>query len=203
MIKAVIALICLLLLSFSPCAGQSLEFMPGHERIFADVQWLKFVGSENKWSLFSRTRATVTYENQSDIFTGAYLNYTTKHGLGGSIIGKIGSTGGGADAGIHIFKANSTWMLFGLASIGLKNELEYSWFSICRYTPDLTETWKLYTSLELFTLFGREGHLISIQRIRLGLDRQQWQFGLAANLSELGSSWSGQSNLGVFVRKTF
>lgn len=186
-----------------PCIGQSLEIMVGHERIFADAQWLKFVDSKRHWSIFSRTRATVDYDNQTNSFSGAYLNYTLKNGLGASLVGKIANNGGGADMGIHIFKAKSNWMLFGLASVGLKNELEYSWFSIFRFTPKLKEYWKFYASLELFSLFGKESHLISVQRIRLGLDYQQFQFGIAGNFTEIGADWIGQSNIGVFIRKSF
>ena len=186
-----------------PCFSQSLEIMVGHERIFADAQWLKFMDAENHWSLFCRTRATVNYDNQTDLFSGAYLNYTFNNGLGGSLVGKIGNSGGGADAGVHIFKAKSDWMLFGLASVGLKNELEYSWFSILRFTPKINEKWRIYTSLELFNLFNKENHLVSVQRLRLGLDYQQFQFGAAANLTESGKNWIGNSNVGGFMRKSF
>lgn len=189
--------------SIPPASGQSLELMMGHERIFADAQWLKFMDAKKQWSIFSRTRATVNYDNASNLFTGAYLNYTLKNGLGASLVGKIGNTGGGADAGIHIFKANSKWMLFGLASIGLKNQLEYSWFSILRFTPKINAKWKGYFSLELFNLFGKEQHIISVQRIRLGVDYKGFQFGLAGNFSEQGAEWTGNSNIGIFVRKSF
>lgn len=185
------------------CFSQSLEIMLGHEQIFADAQWLKFLDKENHWSLFSRTRATVNYDNQTNLFTGAYLNYTLRNGFGGSLVGKIGNSGGGADLGIHIFKAKSNWMLFGLASMGLKNELEYSWFSIFRFTPAINEKWKVYTSLELFNLFSKENHLVSIQRLRLGLDYQKFQFGVATNFTEQGKDWISDSNIGVFIRKSF
>ena len=149
MVKTYWIAVCGVLASFI-CSGQSLEIMAGHESVFADVQWLDFVDANKQWPVFSRTRATVDYDNQTDLFTGAYLNYTLKNGLGASIVGKIGNSGGGADAGAHIFKAKSNWMLFGLASIGLKNELEYSWFSIFRFTPQINGQWKAYSSLELF-----------------------------------------------------
>ncbi|MCB0539390.1 MAG: hypothetical protein KDE33_17885 [Bacteroidetes bacterium] len=196
-------LIVFLLLFSIPCFSQSMEIMFGHERIFVDAQWLKFIDTKNHWSLFSRTRATVNYENQTDLFSGAYLNYTFDNDLGGSLVGKIGNSGGGADAGIHVFKAKSDWMLFGLASVGLKNELEYSWFSILRFTPKINEKWKVYTSLELFNLFNKESHLTSVQRLRLGLDYQKFQFGAAANFTELGKDWTSHSNIGVFIRKSF
>ena len=175
--------------------------MVGNERIFGDVQWLKFLDQKNHWSIFSRTRATVDYDNRTNLFSGAYFNHTLKNGLGGSLVGKIATSGGGADAGVHIFKSHPNWMLFGLASIGLKNELEYSWFSIFRFTPKINENWRYYSSLELFNLFGKRNHLVSVQRIRLGVDFRQFQFGFAANFSEVGKNWATESNLGGFVRK--
>ncbi|MEM6345062.1 MAG: hypothetical protein AAF927_14320 [Bacteroidota bacterium] len=192
----------LLSLAFSSW-GQSLELMLGNERLFADVQWLKFIDADAQWSLFSRTRATLNETNQTDLFSGAYLNRTFSNGLGVSLIGKIGANGGGADLGVHIFKAKPHWMLFALASVGLKDEWEYSWFSILRITPPLNEKWKLYSSLELFNLFNQGKHLISVQRLRLGLDNHQIQFGAALNLSEVGADWTTSSNLGAFIRKSF
>lgn len=194
---------CILLLWSSWSFGQSLEAIAGDKGMFVDAQWLEFMGGQNNWSIFSRTRATISYENQTDLFTGAYLNYTLANGLGGSLVGRVASAGAGADAGVHIFKAKQQWMLFGLASVALKNELQYSWFSILRYTPTIHEHWKLYTSLELFSLFGKNNHLASVQRVRLGLDYRQFQFGLAANFSARGSSWAYSSNLGGFLRKSF
>ena len=52
--------------------AQSLEIMAGDQRIFADVQWLKFIDTPKQWSIFSRTRATVDYENQTNLFSGAF-----------------------------------------------------------------------------------------------------------------------------------
>ena len=185
-------------------SAQSLEIMPGHNRIFVDVQWLKPLDQKFRFSLFSRTRATIDYENQTDIFSGAYFNVTSKYGVGGSLVGKVGLNGAGGDAGVHYFKATDKITFFGLASVGLKRELELSWFSILRYTPSLGEKWKLYTSLELFTLFNSEGHTFSVQRIRVGVDRKGYQFGLGYNTSQAGSSFVGViDNFGPFIRKAF
>ena len=84
------------------------------------------------------------------------------------------------------------------------SELGYSWFSIARYTPDLSQTWGLYTSLELFSNFDKEGHVASVQRMRLGLQKQGYQFGLGLNLSGLGKTYAQtDANPGLFVRKQF
>ena len=201
-IRLILAFMVLLCVS-AESQAQSLELMAGHERIFADVQWFKALASESKWSVFSRTRATVDYENNTNLFSGAYLNYTGNTGLGASLVGKIGQSGAGADAGIHLFKNRKTWMLFGLASVGLKSRLEYSWFSIFRFTPAINERWKWYTSLELFSLFTKAGHAFSVQRVRVGFSVKGVQFGLAANFSESGRELSMDDNFGLFLRKTF
>lgn len=203
-LKMKILLLIVLPLFVLSAKSQSLEVMPGTERIFVDAQWLKFMDEKRKWSLFSRSRATTDYEEDTNLFTGAYLNYTTQSGVGGTLVGTISDLGAGADLGIHLFKANGRVMLYALPSIGLQSNLSYSWFSILRFTPPLTDRWKLYTSLELFSAFGEAGHVASVQRLRLGLDREGYQFGIGLNLAGIGKNYSEtDSNPGVFIRKQF
>lgn len=199
--KALIFII--LIATWSKSNGQSFELMTGAARIFIDAQYLKFFDEKNKISLFSRARTTAEYNVQkTDLFTGAYLNYTTKSGLGGTVLGRISSTNSGVDIGVHYFKVTKSFMIYALPSININDELLYSWFFILRFTPKLKNDWKLYTSLELFSAFGQIGHLSSVQRIRLGLDRKGYQFGLAVNLNESRFSET-DVNPGVFIRKKF
>lgn len=178
--------------------------MPGTKSIFVDAQWLRTFNSIGKWSLFSRSRALVDYRENTDLFTGAYLNYTTKSGFGGTLLGRISTLGAGGDAGLHFFKANASLLIYALASIDLQSELAYSWFSIIRYTPAINNKWRLYTNLELFSNFNIDGHVASVQRIRFGLDQKGYQFGLALNLSGLGNDYSiRDTNPGIFLRKQF
>ncbi len=198
-----IYLVVLVLTIGSKTIGQSLEVMPGNERLFMDVQWLEPLGEDIRWSVFSRTRATVDYDENTNLFSGAYLNRTTKSGIGVSLVGKIATSGAGADIGPHIFKAKEKWMLFGLASVGIQKDLEYSWFSIFRFTPKLNDSWKVYSSFELFTLMNEGGHVLSVQRIRLGLDKSGYQFGFANNSSDKGKGFKPDNNFGVFLRRLF
>ena len=184
--------------------SRSLELMPGTERVFVDVQWLKFLDEKSSWSVFSRSRATSDYEGNSNLFTGAYLNYTTKMGLGTTLVGRMSSNNVGGDIGIHFFKANQHFMVYALTSVEMSSNFSYSWFSIARYTPALNENWDIYSSLELFTNFSQSRHVASVQRIRAGLSSNGWQFGLAFNLSGLGENYQVRDfNPGVFVRKQF
>ncbi len=184
--------------------SQSLEVMTGTERIFADVQWLKAFDEERRWTLFSRSRATVDYDDNTNLFMGAYLSYTSASGFGGTLVGRISNVGGGSDAGVHYFKTSKSFVIYALTSVALQSDLRYSWFSIMRWTPDLNERWKWYTSLELFSAFDKQGHAFSVQRVRGGVDFKGYQFGLAINLSGAGTDYSTtDSNPGIFVRKQF
>lgn len=183
--------------------AQSFEIMPGVQRIFIDAQYLKFLDHEGRISLFSRARATAEYDRQaSDLFTGAYLNFSTRSGLGVTLLGRIATHTSGVDAGLHYFRSKRNWMLYALPSINLGDELIYSWFSILRYTPELSEEWKLFSSLELFSAFAQMGHLNSVQRFRVGLDKKGYQFGLAINLNQSRFSET-DVNPGAFFRKQF
>lgn len=187
----------------SAIKAQSFEVMPGLERIFMDAQYLKFFDEEHQVSLFSRARATAEYTEQStNLFTGAYLNYTTKKGLGATFLGRVSTLGSGMDVGIHYFKASSSFMVYALPSINLNKDLLYSWFSIIRYTPSIGGSWKLYTSLELFSAFDALGHLGSVQRLRVGADQKGYQVGFALNLGESRMS-EMDINPGIFFRKQF
>ena len=192
-----------ILLFCSSGNGQSYEVMFGHEHLFVDAQYLKFFDATKKVSLFSRTRATSTYEgDQTDLFTAAYINYTSSSGFGPSLIGRISSFSSGIDAGVHYFKARKNWMVFALPSIHLNDDLLYSWFSLCRITPHLKGDWYLYISLELFSAFNSEGYINHVQRLRLGPQKGDFQFGVAANLQQ-SPFIDNFNNLGGFIRVQF
>ena len=185
---------------------QSFELHLGFERIFIDAQYFALVEDVRGLSLFSRARATAEYKSNSetDLFTGTYLNYTTNSGLGGTILGRISSLNSGIDAGIHYFTSGKNLTIFALPSININNELLFSWFSIVRFTPNINDQWKMYSSLELFSAFRESGHVSSIQRLRLGVDHGGNQFGFAINLAERGHKLALQdTNAGVFLRKQF
>ncbi len=183
---------------------QSFEVMGGTERIFVDVQWLRAFDAQFRWTLFSRSRATVDYEDNTNLFTGAYLNYTTRSGFGPTLVGRISSFSGGADIGPHFFRTKGPWLIYALASVTIRSELSYSWFSIVRFRPAINDRLKLFAGLELFSSFDKNGHVASVQRVRLGLDQAGFQYGLAVNLSGVGESYEqADTNPGLFVRKEF
>ncbi len=204
MLKLLLLCVTLLPGQLLPLVSQSLEVMAGGEGIFADAQWLEALDDNFEWTLFSRSRATVDYSEQTNLFSGAYLNYTTASGFGTTLLGRIATNGAGAEAGPHFFSRSSGFMIYALASIAVKSDPSYTWFSILRFTPVLTENWQLFTGLELFSSFNADGHIASVQRLRAGLETAGYQFGLALNLAGLGRNYErAECNPGVFLRKQF
>lgn len=184
--------------------AQSLEIMPGTSGFFADIQWLKPLDEAPKWSIFSRSRATLDLDGQTNLFMGAYLNYTTSTGWGGTILGRISSSGAGGEAGFHYVKATENLLLYALISSKLGPQWAGSWFSILRYQPSLNEKWRLYSSLELYSQFNVMGHVVSVQRVRIGLARWGYQAGIGLNLSAQGQAYVlAPINPGLFLRKQF
>ncbi len=185
--------------------SQSFEVLLGHERIFIDTQYLTFFDEDKKWLLFSRARATAEYDEAgTDLFTAGYLNYELVKGFGISMVGRVSSFDSGLDVGPHFFRNTKTWSLFLLPTVNLGNELLFSWFSIIKFMPRLNETLKLYSSYEQFSAFNSGGHISSVQRIRLGLEKKGYQFGIGLNLRQSGRKFSDfDSNVGGFIRKQF
>ncbi len=149
-------LLALALLSFIWATSQSVEFMPGNNFVFADVQFFKPLDKKYRSTLFSRTRARLGYKSEEsgvDFFSGLYMNYTSKSGFGGTIIGRADNLGSDMDLGVHYYKKIKSISIYALPSISLSQKNIYSWFSIIKYRPDINAQWKLYTSLEN-RLFG-------------------------------------------------
>ncbi len=179
--------------------------MPGTDHLFFDIQFLKPLhNTDYRFTVFSRTRGIVNYESNANILSAAYISYTSKIGLGTSIIGAINSSNGPSTAvGLNFLKAKKAFTIFALSALEIGNPVGYSLFTIMRYTPDLKTDWKLYSSLELFTLFRNEGHQISSERIRIGLDHKGFQFGIGGNFTQFGNGFVLLDNYGLFIRKTF
>lgn len=196
--------VLLMALYWLPIQAQSVELMPGTEYFFADVQFFKPLDKQFRTTIFHRTRVQLDYDNQSSFFTAGYFNYTTSAGFGPSLVSRLDNDGGNLDLGVHYYHEGGQATFFGLLSASLTDGGILSWFSIFRFTPPLTKTWKLYTSVELFTVLRKADHAASIQRLRLGLSHRSYQFGLGVNLLELGNDFSFlNENYGLFVRRTF
>jgi len=74
--------------------------------------------------------------------------------------------------------------------------------NVC-YKPNLTKNLNGIIGAELISSFNLDGHLFSTQRMRLGLEYEGNEVGLATDLVELGDGPKLSTNPGVFLKKTF
>ncbi len=77
-------------------------------------------------------------------------------------------------------------------------------FILMQLTRPLNEYWKLLLSTQMLTTWDKFSlHTRSFQQIRIGLDKQATQFGLAIDFDQYGDEPITRTSLGVFVRKIF
>ena len=195
----------LALLAFQYSHAQNFELLAGTKRLFFDFKYIKIIEAQPKISVLHRTRANAEYDDTpADLFTGTYLNYSVKAGFGPTFVGRISSTGSGFDVGVHYFKVRPKFFVYALPSVQIKNELLFTYLTFLRYSPPLKKDWKLNTSLELFTAFNSERHLKTLQRLRLGLSKNGFTFGLGMDFVETGERLENlDTNPGVFAQKQF
>ena len=164
--------------------ANSAEVMVGNTSTTLDVK----VGTKvaPKTSLFVRNRTTVDYENQVSNFGLADLSYNLIGGLdavaevqmipGAELIPRVG---------LGYFNKVDDLNFYGLATAGLSGEkIDAEFFASLSYTPKIPEDLQLKLSLEDISNFGQEGHNFSIQRFRAGLGINQYEAGLATDLTE-------------------
>ncbi|MEM9981278.1 MAG: hypothetical protein AAF734_02205, partial [Bacteroidota bacterium] len=96
-------------------------------------------------------------------------------------------------------------------TIELTRETNYEIFGLVVYSPRLSKKLKLFTQATFSTNFNFQQHNFSFQQIRLGLDYNDFQFGIGADtqiptftdpitndlITEVNP------NIGLFLRKTF
>ncbi len=200
-------ILAILILFFSINKGiaQSIELMPGTENVFVDIQFMENMSDSSfKYIVYSQTRAIISQENNATMSTVVFFNYKSKLGLGATLASRI-TSGNGASGlfGLSYLNIDKRFLIYSLLAVEQHDETRFGSFSVFKYYPQLCDNWKLYTSLEVNSLIDKEHHLDSVQRMRLGLDYKNNQFGLAANLREIGKDYNMIENYGLFFRKVF
>lgn len=183
------------------------QVFAGHEATEFNFMWNGYLDKKEKFTLFNFTFFETDYNEQSnntyEIYQVIIYNLNKKWGVAG---------GGRFIANEFISEAALSFQAFGkdlylnlFPSVRYTPSLEeagYSVFGMVIYTPKLNDKWSFFNQVIFEPLFNNEGHVFSYQQLRIGLGyRSAFQFGLGANLSQVGDSFENETNLGVFVRK--
>lgn len=104
-------------------------------------------------------------------------------------------------AGLQYVYSGKQLLFLCAPRVNIESDPTYDIMTIIQYKPDINESIKLYTRVQMLNLFNSNGNIKSYQWIRLGLEIKGIQFGLAANLDEYGPNPSIDSSFGLFLRK--
>ena len=200
----------------APPAKASVEVMAGDKSVTLDTKLIKPLGEG--FGLFNRNRVTLGYQGAESIddvkvssFHVLKLTYAIP-GVDGlkTFAGSIMVPGGKVDPimGMQYAQKFADFTLYQEIAMGMNNPTSptITWLSNLSYTAELTDGLKLVTNVEGASNFGELGHNFSVQRFRLGLDINGYQFGAAADLTEKGNDVAPRDvgyNLGAFVKKVF
>ena len=212
--KLLAVLFAMLLLRGMAFSQIPVEVFAGNKKATIDVMFFKYFKNKNqtnsRFLFFNRNRATIDYQITSTTnlpqfgFTEAIsYNHEKLRGFAPVIVGQIFSSGCYAKTGIQFAKIRKELTIFTWVVTETKNQPSIDVFLLGRYTPTLTKKINLFSQLELLNTIPStdQKNYGFTQRMRLGLKIKEFQFGLAADFSEIGrSNYKKTSNSGVFLR---
>jgi len=167
-------------------AGGSVEVMAGDKSTTLDTKVMTKVAPRT--NLFLRGRTSVDYQGEVGYFGLADLSVNLVDGLDAVAEAQfIPGVGVVPRLGLGYFKKVDDFSVYGLATAGLNGEnVDAEFVANLRYAPQLTDDLNLVLNLENVTNVGEQGHNFSVQRLRTGLEHDNYEFGLAADLTEAG-----------------
>ena len=104
-------------------------------------------------------------------------------------------------AGLQYVRAGKAWFVLLSPRTDLERNPTYSVFSILQLKPPLGAKAKGFALVQALSVLNSEGHDFSYQWMRLGLDLEGRQFGLAINFEESRTGPAFEISAGVFVRR--
>ncbi len=193
------------------------ELMGGHEKATVDIMFFKYFqnkqGENSLWLFFNRNRASVDYRMTETTYLPQFgfteaisYNHEKLKGFAPVWVGQVLSWGVYSKAGIqyaHVKKKVTifTWLV---CETNANPNLDY--FLLFRYTPQLTDKVALFTQVESINTFptvSTANHQFA-QRFRLGISKNHFQLGAAADLNQTGNDLFVSSyNAGIFIRHEF
>ncbi|AXE20451.1 hypothetical protein DR864_23280 [Runella rosea] len=193
------------------------EVFGGDKKASFDVMFFKFFknkeGQNSHFLFFTRERAVVDYKQTATSnlpqfgFTEALsYNHPAFKGFAPVLVGQVLNRGTFAKTGIQYAHVSKTLTVFGWSVVALESKPDLDLFLLLRYTPTLGKKWFLFSQIELINAFptNKTTHFSFTQRLRLGLKKADWQFGLGGDFSAVGrKNYASTQNTGLFIRHEF
>jgi hypothetical protein len=207
----------MLLLGSVAVAQIPVELFGGNQKATLDIMFFKFLknkaGNNTPFLFFNRNRASVDYRMTSTSnlpqfgFTEAisYNNEMLK-GFAPVMVAQVLGSGVYSKAGVQFARIRPNLLLFCWVVCKTKKASSTDFFFLGRYTPKISSSLNLFSQIELVNSapWASEKMLSFTQRARLGLKWNAFQFGAAADFSEIGrNTFATSRNWGAFLRYEF
>lgn len=206
-------------LFWKPAFSQSIpvEFFAGDNKATLDIMFFKYFKNKDKSNskvlFFNRNRASIDYkmtetENLPQFGFTEAISYNTSNlkGFAPVVVVQFLNKGIYPKIGIQFVKQKHDFTFFGWSVVETLNNPRIDLFALTRFTPKLTEKINLYSQLELLSNFPTvaKNSFNFIQRIRLGLKLNEFQFGTGIDLVQNGrKQFINTTNIGGFLRYEF
>lgn len=117
------------------------------------------------------------------------------------LVGQVLNRGVFAKTGIQYAHISKILTVFGWSVVELDEKPDIDVFLMFRYTPKLSEKWHLFSQIELINALPTDkiANYNFMQRLRLGLKKVDWQFGLGGDFTAIGrKAFVNTQNSGLF-----
>ncbi|WP_333877907.1 hypothetical protein [Flavobacterium sp.] len=140
-------------------------------------------------------------EKETEIMTQSYLTLSlgknVKLGLGTFYASVPGFS---PSLNLQFMQKKSNWMWIIVPRIDLKEKPSYDVMAMLECRPQLSQTLRLYTRIQLMENFTGSIHNRGYNHIRVGIDLKKIQLGLASGLESYGKKYEVRDNYGLFFR---
>ncbi|MEM1257578.1 MAG: hypothetical protein AAGH81_03540 [Bacteroidota bacterium] len=156
----------------------------------------------DKFNFFNVTSFEAEHENnQNNIFVVSNLfSYNLGKGFSVGIGGEIQRPGTFAIVGAQYAYVTKTVLLVIFPSMNINGDKEYTHFTLFEYKPNLSDKLKGYFRSQFLVITDFENYNRGYQQLRLGLQLDNIQFGLATNFDQFDNNKVTKSNYGLFIR---
>jgi hypothetical protein len=199
---ATLALAVTLASPFSAKADGAVELMVGNKAHTLDVKLFGKVAKNT--GLLARTRVGVDYENNSNSLTFLDLYHSLGKGFSAALVPQYTPAKGLVMmAGPQYMGRWEDLSTVVLLATSLEEKPNYNLITSTSYRPKLTSDLNFAAQLETTNIFNDRGHIFSTERARLGLAKNGFEAGVAADITHLGKEGTLDYNIGAYLKKEF
>lgn len=169
--------------------------------------WLQQVVSKqmnnSRWGYFNVSSLHAFYdETPEELMSQSYLTYKVNQGIKLGV-GTFYASAPGFSPSVNIQFAHQgkNHFILAIPRVDLTHKPAYDIMAMAEFFPALNKQLKLYSRIQTMFNYTNQYHNRSYQNIRLGLDFDAFQAGIAANFDAYGRNITYTANYGIFFRK--